>query len=267
MKREVGLEQYFTPPKVAGACVDLLMERFDLSTFDNIIEPSSGDGSFAMYLPERTITIDVDEQMPAKIHKSFLKYEPPEGKTLVVGNPPFGARSSMAFQFLSHAALFADVIAFVLPNSFHGTNFSNRVPKYFHLVATKDVSGRWGENNLNLTFFVYEKRPYRRPKVMEQTEHKDFDMVHSHLAWIDEVEFDNLKKHYDFAMSQVGNIKVKDLLDLPKKGSHFFIRALVPGVRQVFEKMTFDGGSNTAHKSLSKAEIVKQYKLLTGEDD
>lgn len=263
MKRTVGLERYYTASEVAADCVEFLSEQYNMISFDNIVEPSSGDGSFADHLPSKTITIDIDQNTPAKIHKSFLEYEPPHGKTLVIGNPPFGARSSMAFQFLHHAADFADVIAFILPNSFHGTNFSNRVPEYFHLVQTKDVSGMWGDNYLNLTFFVYEKRAERRHKVVEQTEHKDFDMVHAHLAWIDELEFDNLKKHYEFAMSQAGSIKVKDLVDLPKRGSHFFVRGLVPGVRKVFESMSFDGGSNVAHKSLSKAEIIKQYKSLT----
>ena len=104
----------------------------------------------------------------------------------------------LEFRSLS-AADFADVIAFILPNSFHGTNFSNRVPEYFHLVQTKDVSGMWGENYLNLTFFVYEKRVCANGAI---DRHKDFDMVHAHLAWIDELEFASLKKHYEFAMSQ-----------------------------------------------------------------
>ena len=60
MKREVGLEQYFTSPKIAGACVDLLMKYYNLEDFDYVIEPSSGDGAFAMYLTDKTITIDID---------------------------------------------------------------------------------------------------------------------------------------------------------------------------------------------------------------
>ena len=61
--------------------------------------------------------------------------------------------------------------------------------------------------------------------------------------------------------------KVKDFDKMAKRGSHFFVKANKPGVREVFDQMTFEGGSNTAHKSLSKSEIIKQYKLLTGETE
>ena len=267
MKREVGLEQYFTSPKIAGACVDLVAKYYDLEAFDYVIEPSSGDGAFAMYLTDNTITIDVDPTRPAKLTMNFLNYVPPEGEghILVVGNPPFGARASIAFKFINHAATFADVIAFVLPNAFHGTSYKNRMPEYFHEVTHMDVSGKWGENILNLSFFIYERRNTAREKIVEQKTHEDFDLYHAHLAWIDEQDFILVKDKYDFAMSQVGNIKVKDLDKLAKRGSHFFIKENKPGVREVFEKMQFDEGSNTAHKSLSKAEIIKQYKVLTGE--
>ena len=72
MKREVELEQYFTSPKIAGACVDLLMKYYNLEDFDYVIEPSSGDGAFAMYLTDKTITIDVDPTRPAKLTMNFL---------------------------------------------------------------------------------------------------------------------------------------------------------------------------------------------------
>jgi predicted RNA methylase len=268
-KREVGLEQYFTSPKIAGACVDLLMKYYNLEDFDYVIEPSSGDGAFAMYLTDKTITIDIDPTRPAKLTMNFLNYVPPEGEghILVVGNPPFGQRASQAFKFINHAATFCDVIAFVLPNTFHGTSFKNRMPEYFHEVTHMDVSGKWGDNVLNLSFFIYERQNVARAKIVEQTKHEDFELHHAHLGWCDEQQFKLFKDQYDFAMSQVGNIRVKDFDKMAKKGSHFFVKANKPGVREVFDQMTFEEGSNTAHKSLSKAEIIKQYKVLTGETE
>ena len=45
-KREVDLEQYFTTPEIALSCVELVEKHYDLTKFDNIFEPSVGNGAF-----------------------------------------------------------------------------------------------------------------------------------------------------------------------------------------------------------------------------
>ena len=263
MKREVELEQYFTNPEVAGSCVELVKKHYDLSKFDNIIEPSVGAGAFLEHLPIRTVAIDIDPEMKWNCLGDFLEMNFSKQSSLFIGNPPFGRRSSLAFKFIKHALPAAKVIAFVLPNSFHKTDFINRLPPHLHQVDSLDVSGIWNGNHLNLTFFIYEKRQEEREKIVEQSTHTDFTMIHRHLSRTTEEEFNRIKKEYDFAMGQVANARVKDFEGLKKKGSLFFIKSNKPYVREVFDRLDFSflDNKNTAHKSLSRSNVVEAYKV------
>ena len=263
MKREVDLEQYFTDPVIAGSCVELVKKHYDLTKFDNIIEPSVGAGAFLEHLPIRTIAIDIDPKMKCNYLGDFLEINFSKQRSLFIGNPPFGRRSSIAFKFIEHALPSAKVIAFILPNSFHKANFINRLPTNLHQVDSLDVSGIWNGNYLNLTFFIYEKRQEEREQIVEESTHPDFTMIHKHLSRTSDEEFDRVKREYDFAMSQVANAKVKDFDSLKKKGSLFFIKTNNPYVREVFNRLDFSflDNKNTAHKSLSRSDVIEAYKI------
>ena len=262
-KREVDLEQYFTTPEIALSCVELVKKHYDLTKFDNIIEPSVGAGAFLEHLPIRTIAIDIDPEMKCNYLGDFLEINFSKQRSLFIGNPPFGRRSSIAFKFIEHALPSAKVIAFILPNSFHKANFINRLPTNLHQVDSLDVSGIWNGNYLNLTFFIYEKRQEEREKIVEESEHPDFTMIHKHLSRTSDEEFDRVKREYDFAMGQVANAKVKDFDSLKKKGSLFFIKTNNPYVREVFNRLDFSflDNKNTAHKSLSRSDVIEAYKI------
>lgn len=140
---EVDLDHYCTRPEVAKVCWGKFLkyikkEKINLSEYI-FIEPSAGQGAFYNLLPKkRRIGIDVVKENPAYIQQDFLSWMPKDKnrKYIAIGNPPFGYRSWLALQFVNHAGLFSDYIAFIVPMAFQSNGKSNvkdRI-KGFHLV-------------------------------------------------------------------------------------------------------------------------------------
>lgn len=271
MKRTVLTERYFTPPDLARRCVGLVAARFGLETFDLVVEPSAGEGAFFDLLPPSTrLGIDVDPY-PGLLRGDFLAWRPDggRGRVLTVGNPPFGQRAALAVDFLDHACSFSDVVAFILPRSFNKYTFQDRVRRDFHLVDSFDCDEFVGPDGspkrVRAVFQVWERRDHLREMVALPGSHPDFEMRHGHLSRLSEVELAGLRRDYEFTVPQVGMDFRPRPVDTVTRGSHWFIRPNVPGVRERFERLDFSflDGMNTAHKSLSKRDIVAAY-VATG---
>lgn len=271
-KRLVDKEQYFTDPELAQRSVDFVDTLFPLAEFDLIVEPSAGDGVFLHLLPgDFRVGIDIEPQpgMDELIESDFLLWTPEssEGKrTLTIGNPPFGQRSALAFAFIHHAATFSDVIAFILPRSFKKYTFQNRMPDYFHLVDAFDCDTFYtpdGKNvSVNTVFQVWERREEKRTKEVHATSHPDFRMKHAHLSRTSSEELERIKEEYPIAIPQVGaNFAPRDSRSVVK-GSQWFIKPLVAGVRERLEQAdySFLDGMNLAHTSLGKSDIIRAYE-------
>jgi len=122
---EVGLDQFFTRPEVAKACLASLSKVIAGDDVDaaqcTFLEPSAGSGAFFNLLPAaRRIGLDVAPKCRGVDRQDFLSYSPPEDRQnlVVVGNPPFGYRAWLALAFVNHAATFADYVGFILPMAF-----------------------------------------------------------------------------------------------------------------------------------------------------
>ncbi len=119
--REIDLDQFNTLPEVAEYCWNsfskFLTERGarDFS----FIEPSAGTGAFYDLIPKsRRIGIDVDRFRDEYIQQDFLTWQPPKGRFVAIGNPPFGYRGWLALAFINKVAEFCDYVGFILPMSF-----------------------------------------------------------------------------------------------------------------------------------------------------
>jgi len=128
-----ALDKFYTKSSIAKECINLL----DLSRYDKIIEPSAGSGSFSLQIAN-SIAYDVDPEHPSIIKKDWFSVEEKRtaGRTLVIGNPPFGVQNVTAVSFINHAAKFADTIAFILPLSFMKESRQKRIDKNFHLRSS-----------------------------------------------------------------------------------------------------------------------------------
>jgi predicted RNA methylase len=277
MKRVVDKEQYFTSPELASKCVALVNEIYPLDEFEIIIEPSAGDGAFLRLLPASTsLGVDIAPMASNILKSDFLEWLPSKitarSKVLVIGNPPFGARASIALKFIDHAATFSDVIAFVLPMSFKKYTFQNMLPRNLHLVKSIDCADVYetpnGAVKVNTVFQIWEKRTELRPKIERKMNHPHFQMKHAHLSRTSDNQLAKLRQEFEFAVAQVGsNFAPKDPSELDK-GSYWFISPTVPYVKERFNRMDFShlDGMNLAHKSLSKSDIIEAYEAVLAAD-
>lgn len=118
------LDRFYTPDGTSKKCIDHL----DLSIYDVIIEPSAGAGSFSSKLPEGSIALDIFPRSEDVARGDWLETtaaivtdatDAVDPCVLVVGNPPFGKRCTLAKAFITHAVeIGADTIGFILPNTF-----------------------------------------------------------------------------------------------------------------------------------------------------
>lgn len=275
-KRTVTDEAYLTSPDVARGCLAVLARTHPLDGFARIVEPSAGDGAFLDALPaDRRLGIDIHADRPDILQRDFLTWQAPavKGRTLVVGNPPFGQRGALAFRFIEHAATFADVIAFILPRGFSKDTFLNRWPAPFHPVAMEPVDDafRHGdrEHPVRTVFQVWERRAHDRRRIRRPQAHPHFTMTHAHLSRTSSEARHHLRLTHAFTIPQVGSRFHPREVDAVESGSHWFIRPSVPSVRRVFEQLDFGflDGMSTAHTSLSKADIVQAYSAALDADD
>ena len=140
-KEKIYGDQFYTKEKTAQNCLAKLTERIDVNSFDIIIEPSAGTGSFYNLLPvDKRIGIDLEPDCEGIIEMDYLDFEPlPNQKILVVGNPPFGVMCKSAVLFFKHSAKFADIIAFIIPRTFKRISIQNRLSLDFELIYTEDL--------------------------------------------------------------------------------------------------------------------------------
>ena len=273
MKRTVEGEQYFTPVDTARKCVEFVAERFPLENFDLVVEPSAGEGAFFEQLPVSSrIGIDIEPRHPGLVQADFLAWRTAtnQGRTLTIGNPPFGQRAAIAFEFINAACSFSDVVAFILPRSFNKYTFINRVPRYFHLVDSFECSEFYAPDGTTVevrtVFQIWEKRPEIRNIIHLADSHPDFEMKHAHISRTSEADLSRLRSEFEFTIPQVGASFFPRDVEVVDKGSHWFIKPKDVLVRKRFEVLDFSflDGMNTAHKSLSKRDIIAAYQNVVG---
>lgn len=268
MKRQVDKEQYFSSTDLAARCVAFADEHLGLDKFGLIVEPSAGTGAFFDFLPHSVrLGIDIESTRPDVEEADFLAWTPPEasGPILTIGNPPFGARAALAIAFLDRACSFSDAVAFVLPRSFNKYTFQDRVHPYFHLAASMNCDDGFLKDGRDVfvrtTFQIWTRQPSRRVSQRPPASHPHFAMRHSHLSRTSPEVLAEIRRSYPFSIPQVGAVFTPRDSTSVERGSHWFIRPNVEGVRDRFERMDFSflAGMNTAHMSLSKRDIVSAY--------
>ena len=273
--RKVNYEQYYTPWDTAHVLYDTTLLIVG-DAFDNFVEPSAGKGAFlACMPPDKRIGIDIE---PWGWHygsvgkdieeQDFFNFIWPEGRTITIGNPPFGRKGKLAMQFLNISSENSEIVAFILPSIFSKYTFINRVHPMMHLihevpVTEFDSPDGIGEGpKVNCVFQIWEKSTELRPKIVKPTSCDDFDMIHRHFSRTSPDERERLKS-YDFAISQIEG-KIRNCEDVTA-GSVYFIKDNTPdkSVRSVMERVDFSDLSkhHVGATSLTKADIVEGYLI------
>jgi len=270
MKRTVTTEDFFTPPETVARCLELVEKFHPLDEFSAIVEPSAGAGAFLEQLPKHSrIGLDINPRHPEVIPADFITWTPPtaSGKVLTIGNPPFGHRAALAVKFLEVACEYSDVVAFILPRSFRKYTFQNRVNLHFHLDDEFDCEHFETATKQSVivksVFQVWQRQPNQRQKIVPPKSHQDFELTHAHLSRTSPAKLQYLRNEFDFAIPQVGANFTPRNPDQVTKGSYWFVKAHHNNVQRTFEILDFSflDDMNTAHKSISKGDIITAYSI------
>lgn len=255
------------------------------------LEPSAGDGAFLDTAPKGVPVTGLDlAPRDERVRQSnFLEVTsqdlwPDEAVwRLVVGNPPFGRKASLASAFIAHAAqLGAHVVAFVLPIQFRKWSAQARVPAGWRLVADHDLPEEAFEilgepYRVRCSFQiwlapqtpVHPDWPDRRLRDKPPVNHPDFEAYQFNRTVEAEKFF-----HYDwdFAVPRQGYAdythKAYKEADCDRKQQWIFFKARTPRALRVLLNLDFVALSqkNIGTPGFGKADVVAAYvAALPGE--
>jgi hypothetical protein len=270
--RKEGLDKFYTITSYSKKCIDKVFELYDKNTFDLIVEPSAGNGSFLNQINLDTkIGIDISPDHENIIKMDFFDYNPQENQNniLVIGNPPFGKICSLAIKFFNHSAKWANVIAFIIPRTFRKSSVQNKLNKQFHLIYDEDVSTKpccfIPPMMVKCCFQIWEKREIQRQSIVLETKHKDWDFLH--FGPLDNKGQPTPPLDADFALraygGKVGKIETCELHTLRPKSWHW-IKSKINKDELIsrFSILDYSDSCNTARQnSMGRGELVKLYTL------
>jgi len=272
--REAGLDKFYTIPEISDKCLKTLATKFNWLSWDLVVEPSAGNGSFFTRIPlpqDKKVGLDISPEHPTIVKQDFFDYKPPTSltgkKILTVGNPPFGRVSSLAVRFFNHAAEWSSVIAFIIPKTFRRVSLQNRLHQNFHLIHDEDIPSDpcsfSPPMQVKCCFQIWEKRSESRPIVKLSTTHSHWDFLQN--GPLDSKGQPTPPKGADFALlaygGQCGKIVTEGLDKLRPKSWHWIkAKIAVPLLIERFNSLDYSLSKDTARQnSIGRGELVKLY--------
>lgn len=269
--RQEGLDKFYTVPSVSKECLRILSDFYPWNSWDLIVEPSAGNGSFFLQIPsDKKIGLDIAPEHSSLRKQNFFEFSLDSSlqKVLVLGNPPFGRVSSLALKFFNHAASFASVIAFVLPRTFRRISLQNKMNPLFHLVHDSDIPlepcAFDPPMRAKCCFQIWEKKSVARVPMTLSTTHSDWTFVS--YGPLDTNGQPTPPSTADFAIraygGTCGEICKENLLQLRPKSWHW-IKANIDKDELItrFQSLDYSVSENTARQnSIGRGELVLLYQ-------
>ena len=141
------MDQYYTKDHVAEKCWEYMVDTL-ASLNKNVkdfyfIEPSAGEGSFYNLIPTlNKIGFDILPKHEEVIEQDFLSYldfHSLNKPIITIGNPPFGKKGKLAISFINHAAIFSDLIAFIVPAGLNKWSAQKQIDPSFKLIRKFEI--------------------------------------------------------------------------------------------------------------------------------
>lgn len=268
--RNEGLDKFYTIPSYSKKCIDKVFELYNKESFDLIIEPSAGNGSFFNQLDcDNKIGLDISPECKNIIKMDFFDYIPPLDKKniLVIGNPPFGKISSIAIKFFNHSAKWSNIIAFIIPRTFRRPSVQNRLDKKFHLIYDEDVPTKpccfTPKMMVKCCFQIWEKQDIERLFIDLPTKHKDWNFLS--FGPLDNLGQPTPPTGADFAIraygGKIGKIEKIKLNELRPKSWHWLKSNInIEELINIFNQLDYSDSLNTARQnSMGRGELVRLY--------
>ena len=184
---ERARDAFLTLPTVASALVSEVLVPYlekNGGLPDFFVEPSAGAGAFLDALPSgaKFEAIDIEPKDARVKRHDFMEWKCPEGRAVVIGNPPFGKNSSLAIKFVNRSATFANVIAMILPRTFRKESVLHRLSPHLDVVVDVDVEKDAfvfkGETyDVPCCFMIFARRHHPKSREKGGLTCHDFDFV------------------------------------------------------------------------------------------
>lgn len=273
--RQEGLDKFYTVPSVAKECLQKVGHTYSWDSWDLVVEPSAGNGSFFLQIPtSKKIGIDLLPEHSQLQKQDFFTFIPSiSGNILVVGNPPFGKVSSLAVKFFNHAASFASVIAFIIPRTFRRRSVQNKLHQSFHLLYDIELPlepcAFSPPMMAKCCFQIWEKRGEQRNIVTLPLTHPHWTFLH--CGPLDTSGQPTPPQNADFAIraygGKCGEIRLLELNTLRPKSWHWIKASIDMNLLvQRFQTLDYSLSQDTARQnSIGRAELVFLYRQTFGD--
>ena len=193
---KIPLDKYYTSKETAKYCINKTYEKINTDNITEIVEPSAGNGSFSLQI-NNCVAYDLEPEHDSIIKQDFIDLNVPYKKgRLIIGNPPFGDRMSLAREFFKKSVGLGDYISFILPISqLWNTNSLYQ----FDLIHSEDLGKvEYSDRKIHCCLNVYKrpenglnkkkKEKLETVKIIRQDskkydEIKDFDIRMCYWGW------------------------------------------------------------------------------------
>lgn len=191
---KLSLDQYYTSEEDMNYCVnktlDILQDNgYAISEF---LEPSAGTGVFSNYLATSgldVVALDIDPKAEDIIQTDYLTYDIEyKENRLIIGNPPYGSRLSLAKKFYDKSVGIGDYISFILPIS----QLNNKQMLYkFDLIYSEDLGELIfsGNRRVHCCLNIYV-RPRNGLNKKSRSKLKDIEIVRQDSKRYADFDFD-----------------------------------------------------------------------------
>jgi predicted RNA methylase len=253
-------DKYYTNKNVVKLCCKLFKKIVKSTNKDLIIEPSAGNGAFITCLKKykNTLFLDIKPEHKNIIKQNFLKFKYKNiikkyNNIHLIGNPPFGKKSSTAIKFIKYACKFCNTFSFILPKSFDKYFMKKTIPLNFHLIKSINLP----ENSFNLPikciFQIWKKKKYSRKIIKKIKTNNNYVFVKKN-------------ENPTFAIRRVGSKSgyiYYNSLENKNINTHYFVKILKKNKFNLskinFKEKNYTLGPN----SISKMDIIiKLNKIL-----
>jgi hypothetical protein len=274
--KHLNLDKFYTNKDIVGVCYDAIKTHLDIDKNELIIEPSAGNGAFINIIKKLSNNrrfYDIKPENEEIIKKDFLELHIEDCNVAgagigchIIGNPPFGNKSSKAIAFIKHATniLMAKSVSFILPISFKKASLQKSFPPNYHLVyqtvlAPNSFTHFGILKNIKTVFQIWIKKNRARRVAVKITP----------APWY---SFDK-KENSDISIRRVGSkigfVKLSEESD--NTNTHWFIKIrtvdkdsskLLSKLLGKLNSIRFNKDNNVGPLSISKQDIIKKYNSL-----
>ena len=207
---KINLDKYYTPKETAKYCIDKTFEIIGKNNITEIIEPSAGNGSFSLQIPN-CIAYDIEPEHENIIKQDYLTLDIDYSKgRLILTNPPFGSRMNLAQKFYKKSVNISDYIAFILPIS---QLWNSNSLFEFDLIHSEDLGKiKYSDRKLNCCFNIY-KRPNNSLNKRPNNKLRNLKIIRQDSKGYDEID------DFDIRMCYWGNGSAGKILKTDEKYS------------------------------------------------